>query len=112
MERFVQIPTNQQTLKKQSDDAKTWETLDDSKSLSDSGFSTQNAKAQHPAIVALCLIKGIQFSYWARILNLHSHRSSYLSEMNDIIYCLLRTTIPIWSELLHVQYHWTLFESI
>jgi transcription elongation factor B subunit 2 len=56
-----QIPTSEQTLKKPADEqAKSWETLDDAKSLSDCGFSTQNAKAQHPAVVALCLVKGRQ----------------------------------------------------
>lgn len=60
-----QIPTSEQLLKKQADDqAKTWETLDDSKSLSDCGFSTLNAKAQHPAIIALCLVKGNLLSFF------------------------------------------------
>uniref|UniRef100_A0A914VWD2 Ubiquitin-like domain-containing protein n=1 Tax=Plectus sambesii TaxID=2011161 RepID=A0A914VWD2_9BILA len=58
IEGILKIPTGEQTLKKQADDqAKTWETLDDAKSLSDCGFSTLNAKAQHPAVVALCLVK-------------------------------------------------------
>jgi len=57
IEGILKVPTHEQTLKKQADDqAKAWETLDDSKSLADCGFSTQNAKAQHPAIIALCFV--------------------------------------------------------
>jgi hypothetical protein len=59
MSQFVQIPPTEQALKKPIDDqCKLWESLPDHKSLTECGFSTQNAKAQNPAIIALCLTKG------------------------------------------------------
>ncbi len=54
MSVWLQVPCEAQLLKKEVD-GKQWDDLDESTSLSDCGFSTTNAKAQQPAVVALCL---------------------------------------------------------
>ncbi len=57
---MLQVPLQKQVLKKPTDETcKQWETLDDRKTLGECGFSSSNARAQSPALVALVIPSGI-----------------------------------------------------